>query len=85
MAVKKKAGRAELDALIAQSSMRSAQKISLEAEADLKYLAARAAEGHAIGFGRLRAFMQERHGIAAGRRRLRTLITSLGCKPWFCE
>lgn len=60
-------------------------KISLPNAAldDMRYFAKRAKEGSVISIAGLAQWLQEKHGVRAGRTKLFNTMMKLGEKPWW--
>lgn len=75
--------RNDLDALIASTPKRQYQDLPDKAKDDIRYLAARAAEGKAISFDGLKDYLQKTYNFSAGRVRMQNLLTEMGLKAWW--
>ncbi len=59
------------------------QKLTDQAADDLRYFAKLAEQGKPVTFAGLQEWMRDKHGIQAGRTRLKSLIRTAGGEPWF--
>ena len=75
--------RTDLDALINATPKRQYQDFPEAAKEDIRYLAAKAAEGKAISFDGLKDYLQKKYNLSVGRIRLQNQLTKMGLKAWW--
>ena len=73
-----------LDAFIAVNRQ---QKMELPKAAvdDMRYFAKRAKEGAVVSINGLSQWMEEKHGVKAGRSKLFNTMVKIGEKPWWSK
>lgn len=59
--------------------------LTKEALDDMRYFAKRAKEGAVISLCGMSQWMEEKHGIKAGRAKLYNAMVKLGEKPWWTK
>lgn len=74
----------ELDAFIAEK-VRGNIALPKGALDDMRYFAKRAKEGTVISLAGIVQWMEEKHGVKAGRSKLYNAMVQIGEKPWWTK
>lgn len=76
--------RQSIEAFVAQKA-RSSTAMPKQALEDMRYFAKRAKEGAVVSITGLTQWMEEKHGIRAGRTKLYNEMVKLGERPWWAK